>query len=148
MRNFIMLLLMLLSCSIFGVSEANAEQQRRYVPGCGTYGVSTKRYQCSRCGKMVMAGSGHSCVYDDGRPSRSSSGGSGGYDVSDSEADGVLATTPGLLINESYVRVPSAEESYEVEETESNDDEDEGIDWGVVFGFCCLVGLVIAFLKD
>ncbi len=78
------------------VGSLHAEQH--YVPGMGTYGVSTEKTTCSVCGKTFTKGEGHMCE----RPDRATSSGSRGSSSSaeDREAQAAIDGDPTLLSNQ------------------------------------------------
>lgn len=133
--------ILLIACA----QVARADRQTRYVPGTGTYGVSTEKYQCPRCGKILHKGSGHACTVE--TPSRSSGHSSGGYQASDAEGDALISSNPDLLINKSYVGTPNYSETVE-DEAPAEESEDDDNDWEWIVGVIAIVGLLFWFSKN
>ena len=87
------LLLLLTALVCFLTASARRDPRYHYEgANSGTYGLSNKRIQCSNCGEFYSAGSQHMCLkHDAGGSSSSSSYPTDGSDVSDGEADALLA---------------------------------------------------------
>lgn len=136
------LLLLLTALVCFLTASARRDPRYHYEgANSGTYGLSNKRIQCSNCGEFYSAGSQHMCLkHDAGGSSSSSSYPTDGSDVSDGEADALLAANPDLLINQTGIRNPAPNE--EEAESASDDDDDDNTDaW--IGGAIVVVGIII-----
>ena len=135
------LLLLLTALVCFLTASARRDPRYHYEgANSGTYGLSNKRIQCSNCGEFYSAGSQHMCLkHDAGGSSSSSSYPTDGSDVSDGEADALLAANPDLLINQTGIRNPAPNE--EEAESASDDDDDNTDAW--IGGAIVVVGIII-----
>lgn len=95
-KKFLLKIVILAITMLCAVSQASAE--KHYVPGMGTYGVSTKKVTCKRCGKTYMQGDGHWCERPDPTPRHKST--STSSSAEDRAARAAIDNDPTLLSNQ------------------------------------------------